>query len=191
MRDQQTLLHLGLGRVGRTLVSQLAALPLFDSHGEKGAPLLYGGYFTSSGGWMVLDGLSALELAQVAATGRVERLAGERRVSAAELLAFLNSAPPQLLKRTILVDTSHATELIPLLRVALSRGARVVTANKHVLTGPQRDFDELRQAGGRRFFYETTVGAGLPVIGTLASLLASGDTVLSISGCMSGTLGYI
>jgi homoserine dehydrogenase len=140
---------------------------------------------------MVPEGLSALELRQLAATGRVERFAGKRSLGAAELLAFLDSAPPQFLNRAILVDTSHATELFPLLRVALSRGARVVTANKHVLTGPQADFDELRQAGGRRFFYETTVGAGLPVIGTVASLLASGDTVLSISGCMSGTLGYI
>jgi homoserine dehydrogenase len=66
-----------------------------------------------------------------------------------------------------------------------------VTANKHVLTGPQRDFDALRRIGGRRLFYETTVGAGLPVLGAVATLLATGDTVLSIAGCMSGTLGYL
>ena len=57
-----------------------------------------------------------------------------------------------------------------------------MTANKHVLTGPQPEFDELRRVGGRRLLYETTVGAGLPVIGTVASLLATGDIVLSISG---------
>jgi homoserine dehydrogenase len=106
-------------------------------------------------------------------------------------MAFLDAAPSELMTRAIVVDTSDSTDLVPLLRAALSRGARVVTANKHVLTGPQADFDELRRVGGMRVLYETTVGAGLPVLGTVASLLATGDEVLSISGCMSGTLGYL
>jgi homoserine dehydrogenase len=39
--------------------------------------------------------------------------------------------------------------------------------------------------------YESTVGAGLPVIASLRDLMAGGDEVTAIEGCMSGTLGYI
>jgi homoserine dehydrogenase len=42
-----------------------------------------------------------------------------------------------------------------------------------------------------RLRYECTVGAGLPVIQTLQQLLDTGDQVTAITGCMSGTLGYL
>ena len=41
------------------------------------------------------------------------------------------------------------------------------------------------------FFYETNVGAGLPVIKTLRSLISTGDKILKIQGILSGTLSYL
>ncbi|KAH7859509.1 hypothetical protein Vadar_002006 [Vaccinium darrowii] len=41
------------------------------------------------------------------------------------------------------------------------------------------------------YFYEATVGAGLPIISTLQDLLGTGDKILQIEGIFSGTLSYI
>src|SRR5262249_33218247 len=76
----------------------------------------------------------------------------------------------------------------------LDRGAHVVLANKKPLAVPQRDYDALFEAARRRGLsvrYEATVGAGLPVLDTLAKLREAGDQGLSGSGCLSGTTGYI
>jgi homoserine dehydrogenase len=90
-----------------------------------------------------------------------------------------------------LIDTTASSETLPHLKAALKRGGSVVMSNKKPIAGTQDDFDELRQLGDDRLFYETTVGAGLPVIETLKSLLATGDEVTQIEGCFSGTLGFI
>ena len=48
-----------------------------------------------------------------------------------------------------------------------------------------------RRPAGRRVRYEATVGAGLPIIDTFDKLVETGDRVLRIEGCVSGTLMYI
>jgi homoserine dehydrogenase len=45
--------------------------------------------------------------------------------------------------------------------------------------------------GGPRLKYEATVGAGLPIIDTYYKLIETGDRVLRIEGCVSGTLMHI
>jgi homoserine dehydrogenase len=70
----------------------------------------------------------------------------------------------------------------------------VVTANKRPLSGAQAVFDRLRAAAersGAGLAYETTFGAGLPVLHTLQELVNTGDSIARISGCFSGTLGYL
>ena len=54
-----------------------------------------------------------------------------------------------------------------------------------------RQLDEARRAGNSRYLYETTVGAGLPIIRTLQDLIQTGDKVKSIEGILSGTLAYL
>jgi homoserine dehydrogenase len=94
---------------------------------------------------------------------------------------------------TFVVDTStgDGTSLFPFMEQALARGAHLIVANKKLLAGSQEEFTALTRLGPRRLMCETTVGAALPVISTLRSLLAGGDDITEISGCMSGTLGYI
>jgi aspartokinase/homoserine dehydrogenase 1 len=50
---------------------------------------------------------------------------------------------------------------------------------------------ELAKKSNARFMYETNVGAGLPVIGVLQSLMNSGDKILKIEAVLSGTLSFI
>jgi aspartokinase/homoserine dehydrogenase 1 len=70
----------------------------------------------------------------------------------------------------------------------------VVLANKKPLAGSSRESEELfslAASHGRRLRHEATVGAGLPVMDTFAKLIETGDEVVSIEGCLSGTLGFL
>jgi aspartokinase/homoserine dehydrogenase 1 len=73
-------------------------------------------------------------------------------------------------------------------------GIHVVTPNKKAQSGPLAQYDSLREECRRHhtmFLYETTVGAALPVIGTLRDLNQTGDEIISIEGILSGTLAYL
>lgn len=101
----------------------------------------------------------------------------------------------------IVVDCTATETTAPALIAALERGYRIVLANKKPLTIEQEVYDRLTRAGftvnGRQprqlsvARWETTCGAGLPVIATLHRLIASGDPITRIAGALSGTLGYV
>lgn len=75
----------------------------------------------------------------------------------------------------------------------LRAGVAVVSANKIAFSSSGEGHTALRRAQreGGRLYYETTVGAGLPVLRPLADLLATGDRVERIEGILSGTAGFI
>lgn len=76
----------------------------------------------------------------------------------------------------------------------LSRGIHVITPNKKANTGSIEYYRQLQSSARRadaHYFYETTVGAALPVIQTLRDLVQTGDTVRRIEGVFSGTLSYL
>jgi homoserine dehydrogenase len=77
---------------------------------------------------------------------------------------------------------------------AIEQGGGAVYSNKAPLALPVSDATTStlwEEAASGRLRYETTCGAGLPVIATLRGLLDSGDEVLEVSGALSGTLGAI
>jgi bifunctional aspartokinase / homoserine dehydrogenase 1 len=70
----------------------------------------------------------------------------------------------------------------------------VVTANKIACSSEYSYYHELKRIAGEkgvRFMYETTVGAGLPIIKTISDLVLSGDKILKIEAVLSGTLNFI
>jgi aspartokinase/homoserine dehydrogenase 1 len=75
----------------------------------------------------------------------------------------------------------------------LREGVSVVAANKRGVSGPGEAWRLLRAAPARGagLYIETTVGAALPVLRTLADLVATGDRVERIEGVLSGTLSYL
>jgi aspartokinase/homoserine dehydrogenase 1 len=97
------------------------------------------------------------------------------------------------LSRPILVDvTAHDTTAV--LIAAANDGMDIVLANKRPMSSKTADHNALRAAvskGGRQLRFEATVGAGLPILDTYRKLAESGDKVLRIEGCISGTLGYL
>jgi aspartokinase/homoserine dehydrogenase 1 len=73
-------------------------------------------------------------------------------------------------------------------------GVHVITPNKKLNSGPLARYAALKEhqrTSYIHYFYEATVGAGLPVVATLQHLLASGDRIERIEGIFSGTLSYI
>jgi len=85
------------------------------------------------------------------------------------------------------VPPSHYLEWI-------RKGIHIITPNKKLGSGPLEQYSAVRRTQRESYihwFYEATVGAGLPVIATLKHLLDTGDHILQIEGIFSGTLSYI
>jgi len=141
------------------------------------------------------DGIPAGTLAELAAHKKSGRpLAAHAFGVAAQPEHSVNAiTATRGLVNPILVDLT-ASETSPLLDAALNRGFDLVLANKVPLAGDQQAIDELfvsATVNGRRILSEATVGAGLPVLDTIRKLTESGDEILAIEGCPSGTLGYL
>lgn len=95
---------------------------------------------------------------------------------------------------TVLVDCTADTNVASHYYDWLRRGIHVVTPNKKANSGPLDRYLKLRalqRQSYTHYFYEATVGAGLPIISTLRGLLETGDKILRIEGIFSGTLSYI
>jgi len=94
----------------------------------------------------------------------------------------------------VLVDSTSNEALAMSYVDFLEEGFHVVTPNKKANTDSWQYYQALREAAqktNRRFLYETTVGAGLPVIDTFQNLLKAGDELLRFEGVLSGSLSYI
>lgn len=94
----------------------------------------------------------------------------------------------------VLVDATSNEELAMQYANYLAEGFHVVTPNKKANTDSWQYYQQLRtaaQSTNRRFLYETTVGAGLPVIDTLQNLIKAGDELVRFEGVLSGSLSYI
>jgi aspartokinase/homoserine dehydrogenase 1 len=94
----------------------------------------------------------------------------------------------------LLVDCTASPEVAQHYRAFLESGIGVVTPNKLANSGAQKQYRELLAAAEvlrLPYRYETTVGAALPLLSTLADLKASGDTLLRIEAVLSGTLSFL
>ncbi|KAH7620331.1 putative Bifunctional aspartokinase/homoserine dehydrogenase 2, chloroplastic [Nannochloris sp. 'desiccata'] len=95
---------------------------------------------------------------------------------------------------TVIVDCTAAEEPPAKYLDWMRRGIHVITPNKKLNSGSLARYQELKQhqrTSYIHYFYEGTVGAGLPVLGTLQHLVGTGDKVEKIEGIFSGTLSYI
>lgn len=98
------------------------------------------------------------------------------------------------LNRLMVIDATASDEVAYRYPELLDRSIAVITPNKRANTRDQAFYDRLQRNAHRRqvpYLYETTVGAGLPVISTLRDLVTSGDRIERIEGVLSGTLAFI
>lgn len=94
----------------------------------------------------------------------------------------------------IIVDCTSNQDIASQYVDFLENGFHVITPNKKANTDSMEYYCQLRKtarAKHRKFMYETTVGAGLPVIENLQNLIAAGDELDHFNGILSGSLSYI
>ena len=178
---------LGFGRIGRELATQLAGV-------AESRALRIVAVIDSSGYVFEPHGLSKSKLAALASAKEANTAVADtpHGVRAPAELA-LAEVQRHALSRPILVDVT-AGDTSAVLEAALVGGMDIVLANKKPLAAPGGSRGRLTQSAashGRRVMHEATVGAGLPIIDTISKLKESGDEVLRIEGCPSGTLGYL
>lgn len=107
---------------------------------------------------------------------------------------LISFAKENHLLNPLVVDCTSSQQIADQYVSLLEAGLHVVTPNKKANTSSQEYYKALRKAAlvkRRRFLYETTVGAGLPVIDNLQNLLSAGDELSSFSGVLSGSLSFI
>ena len=173
---------IGTGTVGGVLLEQLASR-VAAIRDELGVDLRVRGIATSRR--MALD------------DRRIDLAHWRDRLEDAPAFAidrFLDHVQTDALPHTVIVDCTADEAMGHRYVEWLRRGIHVVTPNKKAGSSDIAYYDELRQAGrdgSAHFLYETTVGAGLPIIQTLRDLIQTGDEVMRVEGVLSGTLSYL
>ena len=95
---------------------------------------------------------------------------------------------------SVFVDCTASTEVASLYQSFLEHNISVVAANKVAASSDFESYLNLKKTAlkrGVKFLFETNVGAGLPIIGTINDLRNSGDKILKIEAVLSGTLNFI
>ena len=95
---------------------------------------------------------------------------------------------------SVFVDCTASGEVASLYQSFLEHNISVIAANKIAASSDYDTYRRLKLTAlqrGVKFRYETNVGAGLPIIGTINDLCNSGDKILKIEAVLSGTLNFI
>jgi len=111
-----------------------------------------------------------------------------------DLKQFTHTVAAEYFPHWVIIDCSTSEDLPKQYVDWIEHGIHIITPNKKAGTSERSYYDTLMKAGkafGKHFLYETTVGAGLPIIGTLKDLIQTGDTIKRIEGVFSGTLAYL
>ncbi|MEJ5052957.1 bifunctional aspartate kinase/homoserine dehydrogenase I [Sphingobacterium sp. MYb382] len=112
----------------------------------------------------------------------------------ADLSSFIDRMKAMNLPNCVFIDNTAsklpATYYLDIFKSNIS----IVTCNKIANSGAYADYQSLHDAArkhGVDFFYETNVGAGLPIVRVLKDLMLSGDRLVKIEAILSGTISYI
>jgi bifunctional aspartokinase / homoserine dehydrogenase 1 len=107
---------------------------------------------------------------------------------------FISQMTKLNLRNSVFIDCTADERVATTYKEALQKYVSVVTASKIACSSEYSYYHLLKSIAsdrGVRFMYETTVGAGLPVIKTIQDLVVSGDKILKIEAVLSGTLNFI
>jgi aspartokinase/homoserine dehydrogenase 1 len=112
----------------------------------------------------------------------------------ADISLFIQRMKKMNLRNSVFIDCTADTRIAVRYAEILSGYISVVAANKIACSSEYTYYQQLKTIAnerGVRFMYETTVGAGLPIIKTISDLVLSGDRIYRIEAVLSGTLNFI
>ncbi len=111
-----------------------------------------------------------------------------------DIASFIQHMTRLNLRNSVFLDCTADEDVASRYHEILSRYVSIVTANKIACSSKYEYYQQLKALAhekGVRFMYETTVGAGLPIIKTISDLILSGDKILKIEAVLSGTMNFI
>ena len=111
-----------------------------------------------------------------------------------DLEKFIDNMRTLNLSNSVFIDCTASKIVVEKYPDIVSSNISIVTPNKIANSINYDFYQKLKQLALKhnvKFLYETNVGAGLPIIGTLKDLVSSGDEIQKIEGILSGTLSYI
>ncbi|WP_026896971.1 bifunctional aspartate kinase/homoserine dehydrogenase I [Daejeonella oryzae] len=112
----------------------------------------------------------------------------------ADLDSFVAQMKAMNLPNCVFVDNTASPQPVPFYQSIFEASISVVTCNKIANSASLAQYEKLKNTArkfGVDFYYETNVGAGLPIIRTLKDLMMSGDKIEQIEAILSGTISYI
>ncbi|HHX32153.1 MAG TPA: bifunctional aspartate kinase/homoserine dehydrogenase I, partial [Bacteroidales bacterium] len=95
---------------------------------------------------------------------------------------------------SVFVDCTASANIAEIYGELMAKNISVVTANKIAASSDYENYSYLKdiaRKAGVKFLFETNVGAGLPIINTMNSLINSGDKIVKLEAVLSGTLNFI
>jgi aspartokinase/homoserine dehydrogenase 1 len=178
-RKQLSIFLAGTGLIGGTLLKQIDA---YNRSQQRDRAMLHIAGLTDIRK-MILepDGIDP------ASWQEARRIKGSK----ANLNKFVSAIKTSGLVHPVFVDCTASEEAAALYPDLLENGIAVVAANKKACSADSAFYQKLLPFAGKKYFYETNVCAGLPVIGAIRDLVATGDRIVSIKGVLSGTLSYL
>ncbi len=173
----------GPGNVGQALVRQLAATRERLLR-ELRIDLRLRAVASSRAMWLGEPGAAPLEALEALRT----------RPQALDMARFADHVRADHVPHAVVLDCSASGVVADRYSSWLARGIHVVVANKQAGAGDLARYQAIRAAeaaGGAKWRYEATVGAGLPILCTLRDLVDTGDQLHSVEGILSGTLAWL
>jgi len=113
---------------------------------------------------------------------------------AADLKEFVARMKGMNLPNCVFIDNTASPKPVEFYEEVFNSNISVITCNKIGNSASYQQYKTFHDAAkqhGVDFFYETNVGAGLPIIGTLKNLMNSGDRIAKIEAILSGTISFI
>jgi aspartokinase/homoserine dehydrogenase 1 len=113
---------------------------------------------------------------------------------ASDLGKFVETIRSKNLRNSVFVDVTANEHVAQVYDQLLAKSISVVACNKVACSSAYQYYKKLKDLAREYnafFLFETNVGAGLPVIGTLNDLMRSGDVVTRIEAVLSGTLNFV
>lgn len=123
---------------------------------------------------------------------RADELLGCGQNAASE--AYFEALAELSLENSIFVDCTASSDISYKYRNLFKRGYSVVACNKITFSAPYKQYAALKAeavGNGATLRYETTVGAALPILESIARSVNSGDEIIRIEAVLSGTMNYI